>query len=651
MERRHIRASDLLEMKFVADPRVSPDGSRVAFSLSWVDVSSDTYRSGIWIAPVDGSRPEKAFTNVSETAAPFHDRMPRWNPATGDLSFLSNRSGKDQVWCLPMQGGEARPLTVVEAGVSEYCWSPDGRQLAFVAREPRAAGAAENRAFRVINTLRYKANGVGYADVRPRYVWLLDVETGEAARITDWECDEISPVFSPDGNRLAFVSEGKRTSGVDLRPEVWVVELSTGRTTQVSDNGPCSLPAWSPCGEKIAYFANPDDISAANTRLYITSADGESKWVTADFDRSMGNSMASDIKYRGVQSGPSWAADGNKVYFVATDGGHAGLFSVSLTQWLIEGVVNIPDFSIVSFDIAQGMIAYCGGTHTNPGDVFVGPNHRRLTAVNDPLLSRITLSNHEKIEYEGDQGWPIEAWILKPANFQKGKKYPIVIQIHGGPASTVGEVFNYEYQLMAARGYGVFYMNFRGSKGYGEKFSRAIVGDRGGAEFRDIMLGADMLETVPWVDANRMYVTGGSFGGYETNWIVTQTNRFRAAVTQRSCSNIYSKIGTADNGFYHNVAYMAADLWEGEDFLMSRSPIRFAPQVETPILIVHSDQDLRLPLEQAEQWYTALKRLGKTEVEFVLFHGENHDLSRTGKPSNRIERLERIIGWFDRHSL
>ena len=175
MERRHIRASDLLEMKFVADPRVSPDGSRVAFSLSWVDVSSDTYRSGIWIAPVDGSRPEKAFTNVSETAAPFHDRMPRWNPATGDLSFLSNRSGKDQVWCLPMQGGEARPLTVVEAGVSEYCWSPDGRQLAFVAREPRAAGAAENRAFRVINTLRYKANGVGYADVRPRYVWLLDV--------------------------------------------------------------------------------------------------------------------------------------------------------------------------------------------------------------------------------------------------------------------------------------------------------------------------------------------------------------------------------------------------------------------------------------------------------------------------------------------
>ena len=240
---------------------------------------------------------------------------------------------------------------------------------------------------------------------------------------------------------------------------------------------------------------------------------------------------------------------------------------------------------------------------------------------------------------------------MKPAGFEDDKKYPVVVQIHGGPASTVGEAFSHEYQLMASRGYGVFYMNFRGSKGYGEQFAYAIIGDWGGCEFRDIMAGVDYVEKLDWVDPSRIYVTGGSFGGYETNWIVTKTHRFRAAVTQRSISNMYTKYGVSDIGWYGNKAGMGgADLWDAEEFIMSRSPIRYAPLVRTPILIIHSEQDLRCPMEQAEQWYTALKRLGKVDVEFVRFAGENHELSRSGKPLNRIDRLEHIIGWFDRYN-
>jgi dipeptidyl aminopeptidase/acylaminoacyl peptidase len=275
----------------------------------------------------------------------------------------------------------------------------------------------------------------------------------------------------------------------------------------------------------------------------------------------------------------------------------------------------------------------------------------QLTRVNEEFLSGIELATHERFTYEGDGGWPIEGWLMKPLNMEPGKKYPVVVQIHGGPASTVGEGFFIEYQLQAARGYGVFYMNFRGSKGYGEKFAQGIIGDWGGAEYRDIMKGVDFIEKMPWVDKDRLYVMGGSFGGYETNWIVGHTQRFRAAVTMRSISNMYTKYGVSDIGWYGNKAGMGGrDLWDSEEFIMERSPIRYAPLVVTPILILHSEQDLRCPIEQGEQWYVALKRLGKVEVEFVRFAGENHELSRSGKPQNRVARLDFIMDWLDRHN-
>ena len=288
----------------------------------------------------------------------------------------------------------------------------------------------------------------------------------------------------------------------------------------------------------------------------------------------------------------------------------------------------------------------------NPGDIWLLEEGdriaTRLTSVNAELLREMTLTPAERIEFRSTDGLKIEGWVMKPADFEAGRKYPLVLQIHGGPHATYGYGFFHEFQLLTSAGYGVLYVNPRGSLGYGEEFTRGVVGDWGGMDYADLMAATDYAAKLPWVDADRLGVTGGSYGGYMTNWIVTQTRRFRAAVTLRSISNMYTKYGVSDIGWFGNKAGMGGrDLWDSEEFIMSRSPIRYAPQVKTPVLIIHSEEDYRCPMEQAEQWFVALKRLG-VECEFVRFRGENHELSRSGKPKNRISRLQQILGWFDR---
>jgi dipeptidyl aminopeptidase/acylaminoacyl peptidase len=331
---------------------------------------------------------------------------------------------------------------------------------------------------------------------------------------------------------------------------------------------------------------------------------------------------------------------------------------------------------------SQGQLAIIAGGPANPGEIWAARTDRPLplppaqqpSALTAPLtetgcvprirvlewrrltglnawLDEYALSKPERVIFPSIENGLIEGWLMKPLTYtpQAHDKHPAVLEIHGGPHATYGLAFMHEFQLLCARGFGVFYTNPRGSKGYGYNFAARVVGDWAGIDYHDLMAAADCLAKVRWVDPARMGVTGGSQGGYLTNFLIGHTTRFAAAVTQRSMSNLYSKYGVADNGWTHDRHGMGgADLWDSEGLLMERSPIRYAPYVRTPTLIIHSDQDLRCPLEQAEQWYVALKRLG-VETEFVRFSGENHELSRSGKPRNRVERLERIVGWFERH--
>ena len=481
---------------------------------------------------------------------------------------------------------------------------------------------------------------------------------GEVHQVTQGDYDVSNVAWSPDGKQLAFSACIAPDCELHDIPDIWVINLDGSNLTRLTaGKGPSRAPVFSPDGTQIAFFGHvKGEVGYANTDLWVVPLKGgKASNLTEAMDRSVGCSVGSDARRDGGSSTAAWSADGKHLFVTITDGGNCHLYRVDVATKEITQLTT-GDFAITSFGhtIADGQdrIAFVAGDPTNPGDVYVwqeGQPVQKITAVNADIMAGWQLSTPERVTFKGFQDWDLEGWLMKPIDFTPGKKYPLILEIHGGPHSTYGNAFNHEFQMLAAAGYGIMYMNPRGSRGYGEEFTKGVVGDWGGGDYQDCMCAIDFAETLDWVDADRLGVIGGSYGGYMTNWIVTQTDRFKAAVTLRSISNMYTKYGCSDIGWYGNKAgFGGRDLWDSEDFIMERSPIRYAPNVKTPILIMHSEEDYRCPMEQAEQWYVALKRLGK-KVEFVRFRGENHELSRSGKPRNRVDRLLFILDWFQRY--
>lgn len=665
---RGIQAEDLFRFEWVGDAQISPDGRRVAFVRTRADRRRNGYESSIWLLDLD--RPEAGPRRLTFAWPPEGlgvDENPRWSPDGRRLAFTSNRSGKPRVYVLDLaMGGEAQPVTSEEAGAGELAWSPDGRRLAVALRDPERKDDDERQAgepkptCRRITKLRYKFNGAGFLDPdRRRHIHLVDVETGESRQLTDGPFDESQPTFSPDGRLLAFVSNHRVDDPDESWSDVFVVPVEGGEPRRLTPSrGPSQSPAFSPDGRLLAYVGHDQGDQVANQDLWIVPVEGgEPRNVTRAFDHTAGNSVGADARWDHGPSRPVWSADGREVFLTFTERGEAPLFAVEVETGRVRRVTADP-VVVTSFTAAPGagLAAYVGADFLAPGDLYTvgldGRGARRHTALNDALFAETGLSEPEHFTVVADDGAEIDAWIMKPLGLAPGAKAPLVLEIHGGPHSAYGRAFFHEFQLLAARGLGVLFSNPRGSTGYGQAFTRGCVGDWGGRDYRDLMQVVDeALGRFGWIDRERLGVTGGSFGGYMTNWIVTQTNRFRAAVTQRSISNLYSMYGTSDIGFHFNRRELGdAELWEAEDRIMERSPIRHARNVATPLLIIHSDEDYRCPIEQAEQFYVALKRLGKT-VEFLRFSGENHELSRSGRPVNRIERLGAIVGWFERHLL
>ena len=730
---------DLWRFKFVGDPDISTDGNKIAWVQTNINADKNAYESSIWMSRREKceadslfERPRRITYGMKSPDLGAREGSPRFSPDGRYMAFTSNRSGQNQIWILDLeQGGEARQLTQGEEGKSGITWSPDGKLIAFVSREPKEKEEKEDphksKDVTVVTKLRYKANGVPYiVDPRPRQIFVIDVEKGEQKQLTFGEYDCYSPAFSPDGKVVAFNSCREPDGEIDGVPDIWALTLETGEMRRLTDGrGPAGSPVYSQDGKYIAYFGNlRKDVAAAKSEILVIPAQGgEPRVLTEKFDRSMGCSVSTDSKMDGGGSGPYWSADGRFIYFLATDRGYSKIFRVSVDSCEIcevceEGaygscdlvvaadqepvpecvdlggnaklatpsVIEAKDYppAISSFAFSDGgpehVFVFIGGSEIKPADVYVASGvsqepvelkpegcrvkgwqysvvsrrHTfnrviRLTGVNDDVLMELNLSKPEPFIFQSPDGLEIEGWMMKPIDFEPSKKYPAVLEIHGGPAATYGMAFLHEFQVLASKGYGVFYCNPRGSLGYGEWFAQQVIADQGGMDYQDIMALRNVMDGVGWVDTSKVGVTGGSYGGFMTNWIVGHTDKFAAAVTQRSISNWYTKYGTSDIGFYGNKKGMGnRDLWDSEGWLMERSPIRYAPNVKTPILILHSEQDYRCPMEQAEQWYVALKRLGKT-VEFVRFQGENHELSRSGKPWNRKERLAHMLRWFDQY--
>jgi len=654
--KRPMTIDDLLALAWVSDPQISPDGTRVVYAHKVVDRDADTYRSHLWIAPLDGG-PAKQFTTGSQ-----QDSLPRWSPDGRWIAFLSDRGAPHgerkrpkQIYVIPADGGEARAVTSGTLHPADLTWSPDGAMLAFVGKPEAPVPESD---VRVITRVRYKFDGDGFWDGRYKHIFTVPAAGGPARQLTAGDFDHADPAWSPDGRAVAFVSNRSPEADFTNVTDVWVQPLSGDARCLTGSVGPCSMPAWSPDGTMIAYLGHDNAaMSATNLGLWLVPAEGGTpRLLTRDFDRSLTHHAITDMRAHPKVGGPVWMADGRRILVLVAEGATNQLALVAVeggeVTVVTQGRREIFGYSFTR-DAAAGVLAV--SDVSTPGDLWAvrldgrTVAERRLTAVNAALLEAIELSLPERFAYDGADGWPVEGWVMRPVGFREGQRYPTILQIHGGPHGAYGEAFFHEFQLLASEGYAVVYTNPRGSQGYGQRFTAATHHDWGGKDYEDIMAGLDAaLARYPFLDPERLGVAGGSYGGFMTNWAVGHTDRFKAAVTMRSISNHLSQWGTSDLAFMKGFWEFPGDPWEAPVWYWERSPLAYVTSIRTPLLILHSEMDLRCPIGEGEQLFAALKKL-KREAVFVRFPDESHDLSRIGKPKHRVERLRLIVQWFADH--
>jgi dipeptidyl aminopeptidase/acylaminoacyl peptidase len=659
-----LTAEDLYDLRFAADPRICPDGERIAFVLKVVDREANDYRSHVWVVPFDGSHPAEQFTFGTR-----QDVSPRWSPDGRWLAFASDRlgipSGSDrkkpprEVFVMPARGGEARGLTRIGEDCGDLAWTPSGDGIVFVAKDPRPAGTVDD-GIRVYDRLRYRTDEGGLSDGRRKHVWLACLDGTPARKITDGDWDDAQPALSPDGTRIAFVSNRTERRYLNTVADIWTVAFDGSDARRLTDGrGAYGNPSWSPDGATITCYGVPvatgSNVSQ-NVHLWAFpsgATDATGRDLLAGWDRTVGSVVGTDMRAHAQTLPPAWDGAHERVRFVGADAGAANVYSCAADGGDVRlettGAHHVVE---VSFDRGMRRFAALLSTPTDPGNIVAGEPGgamRLVTDVNGELLSRRWLAEPEPVAFTGADGWTIHGWLMRPRGFDPSRRWPLILEVHGGPHSAYGHSFFHEFHVDAGRGYGVLYTNPRGSHAYGETFVRAVVGDWGGKDFQDLMAGVDHVVAQGWVDERRLYLTGGSYGGFMTNWIVGHTDRFRAAATQRSISDNVAAYGTSDIGWHFWEQQMGdATPWRDGHKMAERSPLTYVERIRTPLLILHAERDLRCPIEQAEELFAALQVLGRESV-FVRFPDDNHDLTRGGKPRNRVEHCRRIADWFDAH--
>ena len=641
--------ADLTRIRFVSDARVSPDGGAVAFVVTTLSEERDEYLSQIWLVDTAGGEPRRF------TAGPRRDTAPRWSPDGARLAFVSEREAKKkgQLYVMPVAGGEPTRLTDLRHGVSAPEWSPDGTRLAFVSRvggwvEPESEEEKrKSRPPRVITTLKYRFNGEGFTYDRRPQIFTVAIDGGEPRQVTDGDYDHADPAWSPDGRALVFASARHDERDHDDATDIWLIPAEGGAPRRLTDTqGPAGHPAFSPAGDTVAYLGRASrNAFGRNLRLFIVPvAGGAPRCRTETFDRSCGP----------LGLPPVWSADGRSLTIAAEDQGALGLFRVGPGDGPASRVVA-GERVVGSYSASRdgAVLAFTASEPGAPAEVFVcgadGGGERQLTDLNRALTREVVLTRPERFRFER-AGFTVDAWIMKPHGFEPGRRYPLLLNVHGGPHAQYGYPFFDEFQVQAGAGYGVLYANPRGSQGYGEAFTAAVVGDWGGGDAADVQAALDeALRRFDWIDPERLGLLGGSYGGFMTSWIVGHSKRFRAACSERAVNVQTSMFGTSDIGFVFNQVELGGILpWEDMAKYLERSPLTYAKDITTPLLILHSEDDLRCPIEQAEQLFVALKTL-RREVVFVRFPDENHELTRSGKPRHRLERFRILLEWFARH--
>jgi dipeptidyl aminopeptidase/acylaminoacyl peptidase len=649
-----IGAEDLYRFRWIDHIRLSRDGERVAYQLGWADADSRQNRSRVVVRRLLESEP------IEPTGGPRRDHSPEWSPDGRHLAFISRVGPADQLFVLDLAaGGDTLQLTSIPEGVASPLWSPDGSKIAFIGTvvsdpegvvdDPRPPESKEQvrrpPVARIARRLDYKHDGQGFVDGRYHHLFVVSAVGGNVTQLTNGAWDVTGFDWSPDGTRV--VASGNAEPGADLLRELnlYVVDLA-GNRHRLGGGLNLGAPAWSPRGDLIAFIA-PNGLDAGLLeRLWIVPLTGDGpRCLTATFDQAVHDSLITDMR-AGHGSRLRWSPEGDRVYFVASGPGVTGVYSSDL-----EGNVRQDaggQRRIFDFDIGSGVLAFAASDTNTPGELHILTQgaEARLTDLNPWLRDRY-IAQPERHQFTAPDGWMIEGWVLKPDGLDAGKLHPLVMQVHGGPHGQYGWAFFHELQVLAGMGYVVVYVNPRGSDGYGERFRREVVRDWGGKDYADLMSALDqVIERTGYVDTNRMGIGGGSYGGYMTNWVIGQTDRFSAAVSMRSISNLVSEYPQHDIVLWGTLE-LGLPPWPDLDELWKRSPIRYVQKMRTPLLLTCGEMDLRCAISQSEELFGAMRLLGKT-VELVRFPEESHDISRSGRPDRRVERLRRIAGWFER---
>lgn len=687
---RTLTAEDLFEIAIESDPQSSPDGYRIVWVRTFPDKATDSYRSSIMVSRPDGQ------DAIMLTSGVHRDTAPRWSPDGTVLVFESNRpsmyppvgSGtsedsddKDapskrkadddrkpskpttQLWTIRTDGGEPTQLTEHPSGAGSAAWCPDATRIVFVASDELDEDAGEQPPMRqgdvaderIINRLHFRADGRGFLDKVP-HLWSIDLHDRKARKLTVDDAAASEPAWSPDGTRIAFVSNRSAD-----RKRYWnrnalqILDVGSGEISTITEeDAQFGSPGWSPDGDRIAFVGHFDAASGGtlNDRLWTIKADGSDiRNHTAAWDVSVESTGMSDLA-NASDSGPVWLDD-HRILTVAAARGAARIFSIDIADGTPVPLTAGPHV-VSGFTVAGDRLVYVQGSVDRPfalhSVALDGSDARPLPDPNQNFLDEVTLSPAIDLSVTSADGLDIQGWVLTPAGFSEGSdaKHPLIVQIHGGPHAMYGYALFHEMQLMAARGYAVLFTNPRGSDGYGEQFTGSTRGRWGEADMPDVIAAVDHVSNLPWIDTDRIGITGGSYGGYLTNWIIGHDTRFRAAVTQRCVSNFHSFFGTSDIGSTFGAFEFDGVPWKDAEKLLRYSPISYVDSITTPLLILHSEQDHRCPIEQAEQMYTALAYLER-DVAFIRFPEEGHELSRSGTPSRRLARLHHLIGWFDSH--
>lgn len=645
--------ADVFQLEWASDPQISPDGSLIVYVRSSNDIMTDRSRGEIWIVSWDGSGHRPLITGPASYSSP------RWSPDGGRLLYASSdEHGNRQLFVRWMDTGETAKLTNLQESPGGFTWSPDGSRIAFtmfVPEEPepfatmpaKPEGAEWAPRPRVFTDLFWRADGRGFLEPGYQHVFVLPAEGGTPRHLTDGPYPHGgTPSWTPDGNAL-IISANRREDWqyASNDSELYEVSLADGSIRQLTDRrGPDNGPRVSPDGSLIAYTGYDDRFQGYQvTKLSVMNRDGSGVRLIADgLDRDIGN----------IQ----WAPDGGGLYFQYDDEGNTKVAHVSLDGTVTDLAGDVGGLSLGrpyaggDFSVSRnGRIAFTHGTPDHPADLAVavrGQEPRRLTRLNDDVLAHKTLGEVEEIWYESSHdGRRIQGWIVKPPGFDPGNRYPLVLEIHGGPFANYGDRFAAEIQLYAAAGYVVLYTNPRGSTSYGQEFGNLIHHAYPGDDFHDLMSGVDAVIERGYVDENQLFVTGGSGGGVLSSWIVGHTDRFAAAAVQKPVINWYSWVLTADMGGRAVDYWFPVKPWEDPDHYLQRSPIQHVGNVTTPTMLITGEVDWRTPMSESEQFYQALK-IRKVPAALVRVPEASHGIA--SRPSHLIAKVQHILAWFDR---